>query len=226
YTDMMDLIMRPTSDTNTLARVKLEINLAINYIQRRHAFRFAERLMKVTYPANTLQVNITEGCAGNLRDIISAQYLVNESDNTGQNLKITNYARIQSAREDYQKRHSTVDFSLEVDSVSNALTHGSYVNLVHKYFLFRLGQNIGLYPTPAQDCYILLHHRIFLDPLSADSDTNFILDYGYDLVQAIALRRLSIYLKNDNRYLMTTEEFEDAFQTFVRLDSDVSDGNN
>lgn len=223
YTRLMGLVNRPTSELDVLAEAKASINDAILQLQRNHAYHYTERLFDFTYPAASLQVDLQDICSGNLRDIHTIQIISDATANGGPILEYYSYNQIQVMRRRYQRTHPAWSAAEELDYIVSEIGHETYTGRQNRYLFFRMGANIGLYPTPTVDVQLLLNAHIWLTPLVADEDTNFFLDYAFDLVCIMALKRMGIYMKEDNRFSMTQEEIIQLTSTLITWDSQVAE---
>lgn len=222
YTDVMDSLNRPTTETAVLAACKKRINDTIRLIQRRRAYRKTERLVTVTYPANALTIDLTAVCDGKLRDLISVQMLGESTAKSGVILPYKSYAQLQAARMKYQRLNEPANLN-EWQYVTEFFGHENFTTRVHRYYVFLMNGEVGLYPTPTSDVTLLVFAHTWLPDLSADADTNFLLDWAYDLVHDYSLHRMSVYLKQDNRTPLTKEEFALGLEALDLLDSQMSE---
>jgi hypothetical protein len=213
----MDYINRPRVEQ--LARVKTEINKAQMWIQRKHAFKMTERLVQVLYPASSLMVNVDEACEGSIRNLLSVQQLAQSTDRTGTMLNLESYAGLMKDRKQYQLSREPLDRDIWPNSAEP--DHTEHVSRVHGYSVFQLGANIGLYPTPSVDVHLLVNLHIWLPELEDDEDTNFLLDYGYDVLHWRALSRLAVYFKDDSRLEPVGALFADAWEALMSWDAAV-----
>lgn len=223
YEDLMDTVNRPLTDTATVAKAKRAVNNAMLFLQRHHGFQYTERVAKVTYPAGAFMVNLTNVCGGLLRDIFSVQLLTDSGAFSGKNLKFYRYAQLQAQKKSMQER-STVDEN-EARYLTASL-HEEFTTNVHGQIMFQVDDNLGLYPSPAENKYLLLHVHIWLPLLVDNSDTNFFLDYAYDIVFKIAMRELVRYLGDDQRALVDNSSLADDLATLVAWDGSISSGAN
>lgn len=219
YTALMDQVARPMSETTVLARAKLEINNAIRILQRRHAFRYSERLIELTYPANSVKINLTSVCDGTLRDLLSVQAFVDGSSRNGLLLKYKTYDQIMRERANYQQRRPDSDF--ETESLVTGNTHADYVMRNHRYYVFATGPHLGLYPTPTLDVNLSLNLHVWFPDLVQPEDTNFFLDYAFDVVMAMASGYMATYLRNSELKTMSSDDLAAAILTLVTWDSQV-----
>lgn len=222
YTDVMDGLNRPVTETTVLAACKKRINDGIRLIQRRRAYRKTERLVTVTYPASTLMIDLTAVCEGKLRDLICVQVLGDSSANGGTILPYKSYAQLQAARMKYQTLNMPANLN-EWQYITEFFGHENFTTRVHRYYVFLMNGQVGLYPTPASDVNLLVFAHTWLPDLVNDTDTNFLLDWAYDLVHDYALHRMSVYLKQDNRTPLTKEEFIAGLEALDLLDSQMSE---
>lgn len=219
-TDLMDMVGRPMSETTVLTAAKRELNQAIRQLQREQAFRYTERLFTFTYPAATLTVNFDSICDGSLRDLSSLQYISDATKTEGLLLEIKTYPWLQSERLRYQKGSRPLGSDPGL-TLSQAYNFATAITRNNAYIAALVGNGITLYPTPQTPIILLCNAHIWLPVLSADSDTNFLLDYGYDVVLSIALRKMQIYLKTDSRYMVTETEVQAGVKTLLAWDGQV-----
>lgn len=223
YTDLLDTINRPASDG--LVAVKREINAAIMQTQRRHKFKYAERLIRLTYPANADTVNITEACDGLPRDYIVLQSLSEANAPMGQHIDFMSYGYLFNDRRNWNRTQVVgIDEYAPINSPNSGdpSTHAAYVQNLHKFYAFILNKQIGLYPRPTSDVYLLLNLHVWLPKLVNPTDTNFFLDYCYDYIHMLALRKLHIFYKMDARYQVTNEEVQEAWADVQAWDGSIA----
>lgn len=211
YTDLLETINRPASDG--LVPVKREINKTLMQLQRRTQFKYAERLVRFTYPAGADMINLVDVCDGLPRDFISLQQLSKPDAAAGQHIDFMSYGYLYNQRRNWNRTQTTPD--LEYAPIrSPALdesTHGEWVGNVHSHYAFVLNKQIGLYPRPTTDVHLLLNLHIWLPQLVHDVDTNFLLDYCYDCVHVLSLRKLQLFYKVDSRWKVSDAEVQEAW---------------
>jgi len=218
YTDLLDYWNRPSAEM--LSQAKREINNAILWLQRKRPFKFTERLIRVTIPANAQMVSVSSACEGLPRNYISIEKLSAAANNAGLVMKIVSYDRIIRDRKQYQMLHTSAEFA--EDSLTDPFTFGDAISENDGGRMFLMGaDNIGIYPSQTVDSYFLVHLNIWLPQLVADGDTNFFLTYAYDLVLFRALVNSSIYLKIDQRYATIKDDMVDQYQALVDWDDQV-----
>jgi len=222
YTDVMDAVSRPVTETAVLAACKRRINDAVMRIQRRRAFRKTERLVNVTYPANALTIDLTSVCGGKLRDLISVQLLGTSTAKSGVILPYQSYAQLQAARLKYQSLNEPSNLN-EWQYITEFFGHENFTTRVHRYYVFLMNGELGLYPTPTTDIELLVFAHTWLPDLDADADTNFLLDWAYDLIYDYSVHRMCIYLKQDSRTQFTKEEWTAGLEALDLLDSQMSE---
>jgi len=222
YTDVMDAVGRPITETAVLAACKRRINDAVMRIQRRRAYRKTERLVNVTYPANALTIDLTSVCGGKLRDLLCTQLLGTSTAKSGVILPYRSYAQLQAARNKYQRLNEPGNMS-EWQYVTDLVGHENYTTNVHRYYVFLMNGELGLYPTPSTDVELLVFAHSWLPDLDADADTNFLIDWAYDLLYDYAVHRMSIYLKQDSRTQFTKEEWNAGLESLDQLDSQMAE---
>lgn len=198
------------------------INGAIIFAQRKHKFKYSERLIRFTYPANSDSVDITAACDGTPRDFISLQVGDSSSFSVGRSIQFKNYLELIADRNKYERRQTDYSYPI-ANSVSDSdSSHASFTTDVNRLIAFIINKNIGLYPRPTTDIYCLLNLHIWLGRVSADADTNFLFDYAYDYLLLLTLRRANLFLKVDSRFNVTDAEVEKAWESVVAWDGEVS----
>lgn len=217
-TDVLDYVNRPSSEL--LSQAKREVNLAILWLQRKQVMKMTERLIKLTYPANTLFINLSAACEGKVRNLINVQKLSSIEQNVGVGIRIESYDLALRERMKFQGRWESINQEEIIDPPADF--HGEFTSDVQRVVFCLVGENnVALYPTPQQETYYAINLNIWLPLLSADADTNFLLVYAYDLILMRAVRTMSVYLKEDNRQTFTGQEFADAFQAFKEWDASI-----
>lgn len=202
-------IHRPASEMRE--RVITEINLAKRSIERLHEFKYAERLVRIVYPANTLTLTLTGACEGSLRNLLSAQLLANADATNGQVLKTVTYNSLIQEK-----------LKFEFGQHPNAeRTYAEAINSHSAYKLFLMSNAIGLYPTPTSDVNLLLNLSIWLPDLAEDEDTNFFLEFAEDLMIDKTLDRLSVFLKDDARLSVTKAQIAEGLEALFQWDSQI-----
>ncbi len=140
------------------------------------------------------------------------------------------YTQIQTAKMKFQSSRGRTDiepdYNAEWTYLCENLGFENYTTRVHRFVAFRMGGKFGLYPTPTQNVNIMLNCHIWLPLLEEDDDTNFFLEYGYDVVMAIATKKMSLYMKEDDRFDITEKELEVAVSTLIQWDSQVHEDSN
>jgi len=212
-TAVLGYINRPASEFDTF--VGNEINAVLLQMQRLHEFKLSERLVKIVYPAATLQLDITGACEGLPRNYLNTQLLTNATDNEGQLIKICSYNALQSERFQYQRANGYSDYS------ELSPTHSDYVSMVQKVRMFLTGKAIGLYPVPITSINLLLNLSIWLPDLIDDTDTNFLTDFASDLIIDKAVDRLNYFMKEDARSEVAVKYTQEGWEALMQWDSQV-----
>jgi hypothetical protein len=194
-TRLLRIINRPSTEADIVLNCKDALNDAVKEIQRDHAFAYTESLAKVTIPANTLYVEIGTICDGKIRDYMSAQQITSDGFQ-GKPLSFVTYNQLQKDRWNHYRRNFTTQDERFVESQAGRTIEDSFRTDMK---VFIANQHIGVYPLQATDVQLLLNFHLWLPELLNDDDTNFLLDYAYDAVILLALRKLSYYQKTDSR---------------------------
>jgi hypothetical protein len=221
FEQLMDMVGRPLTETAVLSNAKKEINNAIRFLQRNHAFVYTETLAEISYTANAQSIDSTAFTAGILRNVLSVQQLSATGNYEGKPLRVKSYAQLQSDRMHYLGRYPA-GISAEYDEAAN---FANVYSIEEAYrsdkIAFVVGQRFGLYPRQIDAVPLMLHFSIWLPTLEGINDTNFFLDYALDVVLMLALRRMHIYLKVDDRFSVTKEEVAENIQTLITWDSQI-----
>ena len=207
---LLDYVNRPSSEL--AAQAKREINNALYWVQRQHEFKYTERLISVTYPANTLQLELTGACEGTPRNWLNVQLLGKSGATTGTLLSFLSYNDLQQERLTFQKSWNQVD---------NEACHSTFVNSNHLYKCFLISTALGLYPTPSTDVELLVNMHVFLPRLVEDTDTNFLLEVGFDFVIDLALSRMNMYMKEDARVPVSDSALSKSLEALFQWDSQI-----
>lgn len=211
-TAVLSYINRPASEMST--DVDREINLVLLQLQRLHEFKYCERLVKIVYPANTLQLELTGACEGSPRNFISIQLLTDSAANNGAPLYIKQYNALQQARFKYQRLHTD----------TNATHNFSYeerVGFVDTYEAFLVSSALGLNPTPTVDVNLLLNLYVWLPNLEDDTDENFFTQLAGDLVIDMTVDRMNYFLKEDERIEISAAKIASSFEALRQWDSQI-----
>lgn len=223
YNRLMRTVNRPLSETDVLEGAKDAINDAISFLQRNHAYTYTEKLNKMTYSAGSLLIDLGKICGGTLRDMRSIQQTSGTGVYQGKPLKVMSYDQVQAQRSHYERTH-TVNTGLDESRVITAWTiEDSYRCDV---VAFLIGQSVGIYPTPNQDLYLVMNNHIWLPTLVNTTDTNFFLTYAMDVVIAIALKSMHLYMKADSRFAVTEQQITDMLAGLVAWDSSLLENSN
>lgn len=209
-TALLDYVNRPSSEMASQA--DREINNALYWVQRQHEFKYTERLIKVVYPANTLQLELTGACEGMPRNWLNLQLLSTVDDNSGLLLSVTSYNEIQQERLAFQRSWNETE---------NPGSFSTFVTDAHQYRAFLTNAAFGLFPIPTVDLNVLVNLHIFLPRLVDDISTNFLLEVGFDFIIDKALSRMNMYMKEDARVPVSEEQMAKDFESLVQWDSQI-----
>lgn len=213
YTALMDMVNRPLTDLGVLTAAKREINNAVRFLQRNHAFVYSERLVPIVYPSGELFVNLGT-ISSLLRDVCSVQQVSANGNLQGKPLKVKSYNQLQSQRMRYDQRNPVPPTDIDI-CIEEAYRQDMIV--------FIAGQALGLYPKPGSAVNLLIHCHVWESSMNSDDDTNFLIEYGFDVVLLIALRKMQLYMKDLSVAAVTKEEAADAVQTLIAWDSQVKE---
>jgi len=218
YETVMSVISRPTTETAVLTMAKREVNNAILFLQRHHSFALAEELSELTYAAGAQSTAIT-----GLRSVLSAQVLSSTGSYEGKPLRVFTYSQLQARRLQYF-RTLPAGHDTTFDTPSDLTDELSLESAFRRDVVgFVVANKFGLYPRPTVETRILLHRSLFLAELSGTSDTNFLLDYAFDVVVKLAVRSMRAYLRFDSSYAISDAEVQMALDALVRWDTQLRD---
>lgn len=227
---LLDLVRRPKSQavgsagsTDTMDTVAgRQINAAILWANRTHNFQYAEKTFEYTFPADQLTVSRTLIDSGNIIGLKTVQRLSESGKLSGRPYKILSYTRLQSLRDQWLDKTSSVPVpTTGVDLTTEFTAHELVVNQQFEYYVFRLNDGFGLYPTPITPVTLLLHYNSKLPELVADGDTNFLLEFAWDFIYSKALKRFNIYLKDDARVSINNDQITEEWQSVVDWDTEI-----
>lgn len=217
-TRILRTINRPATETDIVQGVKDAINDAVKQLQRDHAYVYTEGLVQVTYPANTLFIDLGTVCDGKVRDFLSVQQVNTSAGLQGKPLRLITYSQLQTDRRNHYNRHAvdpTQVFSAE--QPGQTIEDGFREDMT----CFIANQYIGLYPLQTQAKELVINLHTWLPEMVADGDTNFFMDYAYDIVIMLALKNLSYFMKADNRLNIDNAEIAARIATLVTWDSQL-----
>lgn len=210
-TSVLGFLNRPESELGT--QVNEAINTVMLRMQRQHKFKFSERLVEITYPANTLQLELTGACEGTPRDFISIQQLTS-AQKFGPKLKLLTYLDVVNRRGAYANRY-------QADVTESMVPHSTFVNEIRGYDAFLVNNALGLYPTPTLDVNLLVNLHIWLPALEENEDSNFFSEFAYDLVVDMAVDRMNFYLKEDERVEVSAKQIAEGWEALKQWDAHV-----
>jgi hypothetical protein len=221
YQQLMLIVNRPISETSVLTGAKWEINQAVKYLQRDHAYAYTERLCQFVYQPGTLLYDLGNICGGSLRDLLSAQTLNQTGKPYGRPTKIITYNQLQQMRMHFSRTHALCPGDWYAPANLDLYDITIEDTFRHDRIIFISGQNVGLYPMPSEPETILLNCHIWLPALIKDTDTNFFLEYASDVVMMCALKKMHLYMKSDQRFQFTSAEFMESLSTLKAWDAQV-----
>jgi len=217
-TDLLDYVNRPRVELGPAAA--RAINNTVTVMQRRHMFKMSERLINITYPANSLTIDLADFGQGSLRDLLSIQLKRPDAQGiVGVPVVIKNYSELIAAADKYNRTNRADEFKEEAFNEPYQLSTHIQRNRACEAFI--VGNQIGLYPTPTVDTQLNVNFHCWLPKLVDDSETNFLLEYCTDYVFTRALQTLQMSIKVDKRYQITAAESADLWETISQWDSQI-----
>lgn len=224
YEELLDWANRPNTDPTMIARAKGCVNDAVLWANRSHNFKLAQGISEFVYPANTLSVDLsTVILTDKVTGISTVQLLGRAGQTTGNVVPFLSYEEVLLRRYDSSNRNpSPQEYTPGKDTFLNMVEQN------YSYVAFRHGDKFGLFPTPTKDVNILLTYNKLLPVLSADGDSNFLLDYCKDWIILKALARFNLYLKDDTRVQFTEsliKQQDQEWQSILRWDDELITNN-
>ena len=214
-TELLDWANRPIDETGMLTRAKSCINSAVLWANRSHSFKYAEKCMRVTYPANAFMIDLASLASNRVIGLNTIQ-VVSTGAFVGYPINIIEYENLQSKRRQSFKSAPLDSFSTTViDRTASAIaiTDGACG--------FTLGTSLGLFPTPVQNVELLITYNSLVDTLVNDADTNFFLDFGRDFILSKALQKFNTYMKADKRVEVNAEQLANEWESFKNWNNSV-----
>lgn len=81
------------------------------------------------------------------------------------------------------------------------------------------GRRVWMTPKPTEEDYTLFFYAVKMLPkLEKDSDTNFLLEYGFDYLMYRSIMELNFFIREDERFPVTAGMVRDAWQSLVNWD--------
>lgn len=226
YEELLSLTGRP-ANSDWIPVAKTAIRHAQTWAQRSHNFKMLETFGGFTYPKDAKTVDITSICDGTIKTVLDAMLVEDHtSEFWGIPLELENVRSITDRLRDLD--HDQRQF-FGLDS-TNIQRHEHMTYLVHNrpahraFKFFMTGNCIGLYPVPSESQEISLYFIKWLPDLSADTDTNFLLDFGWDFLSYKALQFFNTFLKEDARVQVSEALLNRAWMSLVEWDSELSGG--
>jgi len=218
---LLDHINRP--ELEMLATCQREVNAVLLWMQRKHKFQFSERLVTITYPANTLYVELVNACEGRPRDFITAQVLASSTSTSGKALQIRRYSEIIARKDKLQRGRVDSPWETESSHITDPSisTFDRDMKVYAESCLFLSGTRLGYFAQPQNDRFLLLNLHIWLPELVNPTDTNFLLENCYDFIILKCLRRMNILLKEEARTMITDAELQEGWESCLQWDSEV-----
>lgn len=220
YTELLDWAGRSVQEPGMLTRAKACVNDAILYANRSHKFRMAERMSIITYPTNASFVDLGLVCdGGTVSGVSTVQLISSPEQRIGKTIPLMNYAELQNRR--YESQNKVGSYQIEAAVNQQTTYFDSMITSTYNHIAFLQGDKFGLYPTPAQERYILLTYNALFPPLVNDLDTNFFLTFCKDWVISKSLQRFNMYLKDDQRIPISDAQIKDDWNSLIRWDDEM-----
>lgn len=207
-------------------RIDRCLNMALMLAQQRHPFENNKDFGVGTYPANQFLVDVNAlFSANNIKALHSVQLLDTATDTRGVPLPIEPYEQLVERMRRWQGNYIPTLAINDIDQMKAGLMteFEEYLRLQAPYIVFTRGKDFGLYPTPTEDKYLLLHYTNFLSDLSADSDSNFLTESGWNwmMLQAVAYLNVGRMdpIKQSWIPLVSKNQLDVAWEAITRWDS-------
>ena len=229
--NLLNFVNRPAGEivggagsTETMDDIAgIEINNAILWANRTWPFKYAERICTVTYVGGSQFMKFPVFSDNKFFSLRTVDLVTGTSDIFGTPLVIRSFSDLQSERMEWANNRESGSAYRDdsIDDNQTTASHASWVARNYSHWAFLLGESLGLYPVPTNDVFIMLHANILLNPLFDDSDTNFMLEFGADFIISKALKRMSVYLKDDIRIQVTNDLVSEDWASFKEWDEQI-----
>ena len=173
------------------------VNSALVYIQRKRDFEWNKKTIKVSCNPRgsilTQAVDLDTDTPITIKRIIQAYGLIKPEDSGT----------------------PTVDYLSKTSRNTDLRMGKSCANIPA---VIHSADSVVLSPTPNDQYFLYFEAVKWLPPLVADSDTNFIMTYGYDYMLYSSLQELNFYIKEDQRFEINTMLLRKAEEGLMQWD--------
>jgi hypothetical protein len=224
YSDILDEARKPTSDAVMLARAKREVKSAIRFCNRNYPFKVLEALAEYSFPTATDTVTFTTietGASitdGTILSIRAVELLGASGDASGYPLTLTELSGLHADRNRWLRLRPAGDEWEPSNTTDDQTNYDSYTTRNRKFWIYTVGKSLGLSPRPGSAQILkLLYHKEFT-ALSADGDTNALLDFAYDYIFLRAFRRFMMLEPESERPMLTLGELTQSWNELIAAD--------
>lgn len=196
-TELLQFAKRSTTESRWDSMAGSIINESQNKLQRLlpNLNALTKIVTDFTYPANKEQVSFTDAVnATDINKIISVHVTSQEGGRFGKPLRLFTAQQLTQAMEEFDDRTVREQYA-ELETY-NYLKH---VSDVHGQIGYLLETDLCIYPTPSRDLRLSILYTPWLEHLSLDTDTNFLLKYCWDFIFYSSLLKLNIFLSEEDR---------------------------
>jgi hypothetical protein len=212
-TELLSWANRPTDEDGMMVRAKACINDAVLWANRSHAFKYAEKVMRLTYPAGAFMVDLNSMVDRKVVGINTVQ-LVTPGEFSGYPIEVCSYEGLQTLRRRNYRTSGICYAGDDKTAIAIKNTDG--------YAMFTLGTSVGLFPKPSVDLELLVTYNGLIDQSVLDTDTNFMYEFGHDFILTKALQKFNTFIKADKRIDVTDAQLSMEWESMKSWNLNVS----
>lgn len=206
---LLDWANRSAGAEGMTASAKQCINNAIIWANRSHAFRYAERAAECEYGSGVPLLQYESAGLTDCLGLTSCQIKLVENSMFGNPLTLETHNSL------FQQIKNQKDLGNGLNGGQNM---ARLTTKIGPYKIFIIGQAFGLFPTPQENVTLLLTYQQQLPRLVNPTDTNFLLNFGFDFIIQRAMFLMNYYLKDDQRLAFSAEVMEQEWRALKAWD--------
>lgn len=190
-------------NTGTQNFVDIAVNNAIIYAQRKADFEWNKGDISIECDptGNIMSAKDEDGCVVKIKKIIKAYGLTQPP--MGASPSIPYLSKVSQIADDTLTQKS-------------ACWAPDSPRVIHN------GQKVFHVPTPTETPYNLYFYAVkWLPRLVKDSDTNFLLEYGFDFIMYRSILELNFFIKEEERFQVSQAMVQEAWNTLVGWDASL-----
>lgn len=214
---------RPASDTTI---VKSQINKAQLWAQRSHNFEKAKMFIGTVYKASEPENGISLGLGGDLqvKTVLSARIGEGSLGYTeGDPLELLTWEEFSNREEKFLSTFGTGTSEVSPTLVTQTDRFSQYVEQNYGVLgLINAASYLRLFPAPSTTKTINLYVVHWLPKLVNDNDTNFLLEFGNDVLLYKTLSFFNTFLKADERVELSAALLRDSWHSLLAWDASLT----